>query len=71
MERVLRILSETWFLILAFVGLIIWYANVNYRLANVEASVLQQQALPDRISALQTDVAVIKANVEFIKQQVR
>jgi len=71
MNDIITQIKNQWFLLAFLVGMIIWYANTNSRITAVEAKVIEQSSLVEQIATLKTDVAVIKANVEFIKQQVR
>lgn len=72
MDYSLKGLAREGWVILAFLsGLIIWYANVNSRLTTVEARVEEQKLQIVQLSELRTDIAVIKTDVAYIKQQLK
>lgn len=71
MNNVVSQIKDQWVILAFITSMIIWYANTNSRLTSVEADVVKQETIMEQISRLNTDVAVIKANVEFIKQQVK
>lgn len=71
MEKIILKIKDS-FIIIAFItSMIIWYANTNSRLNAVEAKVVEQQSIASQISQLNIDMAVVKANVAFIKERVR
>jgi len=67
----LKSLKENWMIIGLIATMIIWYANTNSRLTAVEQKQVAQQATLDKVDTLITDLAVIKANVEFIKERIK
>lgn len=71
MEKITNQIQDYWIILAFIASMIIWWANVNNRITSVEGKVVEQVSVNEQIAELKTDVAVIKANVEFIKQQVR
>jgi hypothetical protein len=69
MDNMLKQIRENW-LLFAFVGgLIVWYSGVNARLTEAEQDIRDLKILVQEINEIQTSVAVIQANVEFIKSK--
>lgn len=64
-------LKSIWFLLVFFAFIVIWYAGTNYRLAAVEAKQTEQEITNQQLSQALIDIAVIKTNVEFIKERVK
>lgn len=71
MDKILEQLKNAWF-ILVFIGaVLIWYANTNARLTAVEAKQQADEVTLSQVGELQIDIAVIKTNVEYIKEKVK
>ena len=71
MNKFLEQLKSGWFIILAIVGLIIWYANVSMRLTSLEAKAQEQETALVQLMQIKTDVAVIKAQVDYLYKNLR
>lgn len=71
MDNTIAKIKENWFFILFVGSIVIWYSQTNFRLNQVEARQDEQDLVTSQISEIITDVAVIKANVEFIKQEIQ
>lgn len=68
MKQSLEILKNFWFVITFIAFLILWYANVNNRLNNAEAFIREQREINNQINTIQTNIAAINTNIEFIKR---
>lgn len=64
-------LKDNWFIIVFSASMIVWYANTTTRLEALETKVEDQRTINDKINQINIDVAVIKANVEFIKNRLK
>lgn len=78
MNSILKDIKENWFLVAFITSLILWYASVNARLSNVEASDIQQEVIIQKIGTMQIDIAVIKnqqltdsASLQYIKEHLK
>ena len=70
MDKFANKVTSVWPILVFITTLVIWYADVNSRLSTVEAKQEDQNIVIEQVSDIKTDVAVIKANVEFIKQRI-
>lgn len=71
MTNFLKQFRENW-LLLAFVGgVIIWYSNVNARLTQAEADIADLKLIVGEIYKIQTNIAVIQTDVQYIKQKIK
>lgn len=64
-------IKDNWFFIVFIFSVIVWYANTTSRLGVVEAKITEQQTYLSKLEQITTDVAVMKANVEFIKERIK
>lgn len=71
MESLTSKLRENWFIIVFTTSMIVWYANTTTRLDALELKVNDQEIVEKQITQMQIDLAVIKANVEFIKKEIQ
>lgn len=71
MKEFLKQLKEIWFLLVFFAAMVMFYANTNSRLTDVEAAQQKQETINQQIIDLNTKVEVISANVDFIKERVK
>ncbi len=70
MADIVTQLRDKWFILAFLAGVIMWYSNVNSRLNTVEANQATQSDAISQIGDMKTDIAVIKSNVQFIKDQI-
>jgi len=66
-----KLIRENWMILVLITTMVIWYANVNSRLNTLEKTQAQQQVTLDKVNTLITDIAVIKSNVETIKENLK
>lgn len=69
MESFIKKLGEAWYLILAIIALSMWGATQQGRITAVEAKVQEQQTTIEKINQLIVDMAVVKTDVSYIKEQ--
>jgi len=67
----LKDIKNNW-LILAFVfASIVWYANTNNRIKNVEAQVQENKTVLQVVYKIQIDLATMKADISYIKANMK
>ena len=71
MEKIIKQLNTVWFILGFIVVVTIWYANVNSRLNAIETKQQEDESALVQLMTLKTDVAVIKADVSWIKERLR
>ena len=69
METFIKKLGEAWYLVVAIIALSMWCATQQARITTVEAKVQDQQTTLDKINQLVVDMAVVKTDVSYIKEQ--
>lgn len=68
---ILEELKSNWVFITFAVFVIIWYADTNSRLNNVEALSQENKTTLEQVIELKTDIAVIKTDISYIKEKIR
>lgn len=71
MSHYLKQLKESWFIIVFLISIVIWYADTSSRLTKVEADTTDLSSKIEVIYSMQSDINVIRANVEWIKEKIK
>lgn len=71
MKKFIETIQEVWFIIIFIGGLILWYGSVTNQLKQIEAKDNEQDLILQQLMSMKTDVAVIKTNVEFLKERIK
>lgn len=69
MQDILKQLRENWVIWAFLTSAVIWYANINHRLADAEEKITQQEKVVESINQINLDVAVIKTQVVDINKK--
>lgn len=66
MDSFISQIKDRWFIWAFIASMILWYANTNYKINALAASDTEQSAQIQQLQAMQTDVAVTRAKVDFL-----
>ena len=67
MEHLAKQLRDNWVILVAIVGLIATWTTFNNRLANAELKIIDLETIADNINNINTRIAVIQTDVQYIK----
>lgn len=75
MKTVIEEVKSNWTLIAFMCAMVIWYANTNSRLNNVEAEQIEQKTaieqITDSYNSIKTDLSSIKTDIGWIKNNIK
>jgi len=71
MSKLLTEIKENWILILFVGSLIVGWTTFNNRLTVVESETQENTETLSQIATMKEDIAVIKINVEYLKDNIR
>lgn len=71
MEKLLKQMKDNWLVYAFLISMVLWYGSTNSRLQSVEAEQKEQKTTLQKLDQLIIDVAVVKTDVKYIKDEVK